>query len=283
MRTFGLTAFFVLGALLSNTFITTAQAQCTENDFGVISTIPASGAAGVPLNTFIRVEYPPCYFEVTGQDPLTSLTLTQDGVPVAGEVQLVGDYLFFVAEGNLNGGVRYDLEARDFEGGFSASFRTGTTLDSSPPVLTSALAATSTRSATEDEFRVGVSFSPVRDDGALGSIEYYLYLTRAGELDAPELRARLRNFGGTDEITMALTLSAEEVATPVCVEVRAVDGVGRSARFDPVCFDPKVGPFFNGCSIASSTASMSASLLCALFALLVLTISRSAPGRSRPR
>lgn len=237
-----------------------AFAQCDEDDFAVVESAPASGATDVPLNAFIRVLYPRCYFSLTGQDPLTSLELTVDGTPVPGTMQQGDDQtVFFVPQGLLDNGRRYDVIARDFEGDFAFSFTTGFSVDSSPPEFPEPrLTVTSSRipedsiDLPEGGYRVDVSFDPAVDDGAAASIEYLLYLTRGNEdLEAPQLRSRARNFT-TGLITMAFVITNEEAEQPLCVEVHAIDGVGRMSEDRPSeCFEPIMGSFFEGCSVSA--------------------------------
>lgn len=241
-----------------------AFAQCDEDDFAVVESAPASGATDVPTNAFIRVLYPRCYFSLTGQDPLTSLEVTLDGVPVEGTLQQGDDQtVFFVPQGLLDNARRYDVIARDFEGDFAFSFMTGFSVDTSPPefpepqlTVTSSRIPEDSADLPEGGYRVDVSFDPAVDDGAAASIEYLLYLTRGNEeLDAPQLRARSRNFT-TGLITMAFVITDEEAGQPLCVEVHAIDGVGRMSEERPSrCFEPIMGSFFEGCSISAPGGS----------------------------
>ena len=250
--------------LLLSASAASATAQCDEDDFAVIESAPASGATDVPLNAFIRVLYPRCYFALTGQDPLTSVEVTLDGEPVPGTLQQGdGQTVFFIPAELLDNARRYDVIARDFEGDFEFSFTTGFSVDSSPPEFPEPfLSVTSSRipagspDLPNGGYRVDVSFEPAVDDGAAASIEYLLYLTRGGEdLDAPELRARARNFA-TGLITMAFVISDAEAAQPLCIEVTAIDGVGRmSAERPSQCFEPIMGSFFEGCAVSSEGAA----------------------------
>lgn len=236
-----------------------ALAQCDEDDFAVVESAPASNATDVPTNAFIRVLYPRCYFSLTGQDPLTSLEVTVDGMPVPGTVQQGDDRtVFFIPEGLLDNGRRYDVVAEDFEGNFAFSFTTAFSVDSMPPsfpdprlTVTSSRVPEDSLESPDGGYRVDVSFEPANDDGADASIEYLLYLTRGSEaLEAPELRARARNFT-TGLITMAFVISDEEAVQPLCVEVHAIDGVGRMSVDRPsACFEPIMGSFFEGCAVS---------------------------------
>ncbi|MFK7999461.1 MAG: hypothetical protein AB8H86_07685 [Polyangiales bacterium] len=246
---------FLLSASAAPSF-----AQCDEDDFAVVESAPASGATDVPTNAFIRVVYPRCYFSLTGQDPLTSLEVTLDGAPVEGTLQQGDDQtVFFVPQGLLDNARRYEVIARDFEGDFAFSFTTGFNVDTSPPefpepqlTVTSSRIPEESADLPEGGYRVDVSFDPAVDDGAAASIEYLLYLTRGNEeLDAPQLRARARNFT-TGLITMAFVITDEEAAQPLCVEVHAIDGVGRMSVDRPSqCFEPIMGSFFEGCSVSA--------------------------------
>ncbi len=233
-----------------------AEAQCDEDIFQVEETAPASDARDVPLNAYIQVTYSPCYFSRTGQDPATSIEVRRAGEIVPGTAELGDDQtLFFIFDELLAPNQTYEVVARDFSGGFPFSFSTAFGLDMRPPVFGEISDVVSTRvsegtaDAPEGSYRVDVSFEPAVDDGAAGSIEYLLYLSRGPEdLEAPELVARTRNFS-TNTITMAFVLDAVSAESPICVVVHAVDGVGQAdSDQTPRCFEPIMGSFFEGCA-----------------------------------
>ncbi|MEM6955555.1 MAG: Ig-like domain-containing protein [Myxococcota bacterium] len=250
------------------------RAQCDDDDFAVRASTPASGARDVPINAYLRIDYPRCYFSLTGQDPITSLALEdENGVPVAGRITLGDDQtLFFLPDSPLAPNTSYAFFAGDFEGGFEGAFTTTESEDTEPPRFgeieqtSSARIPDPTDEAPEGGWRVDVSFQPAVDDGAAGSIEYLLYLTRGPtDLEAPELRARSRNFA-TGVITMAFVLTDEEASDPICVVVHAVDGLGRvDDDQEPFCFEPIQGSFFDGCAAGGTSAP----IWVAAFALLL--------------
>lgn len=226
---------------------------------GPLAVTPATGASAVTLDAYVRVEYSEGYFAL-GIDPEEAIDLRFcDGLsvvecetlgePVAGTVQVIGDTLFFLPARNFMAGEEYAGIARGIDLDLGIAFRTGSTVDSAPPVMSDVDAPTTARvdpscEAPEGGYRVDVSFAPATDDGSPGSIEYLLYFTRGAGLEAPELRRRARNFS-TELVTMAFVLSPEEAVSPGCVVVHAVDGVGNvDDDMEPECFEPVQGNFF---------------------------------------
>jgi hypothetical protein len=136
----------------------------------------------------------------------------------------------------------YVGEATGPEGGIPLRFETGVASDVAPPFLGEFVDISTSPADDCDPSltrRVNVTFERALDDGPAGDIEYLLYLSRAKGLEAPELRARKRNFGATTEITMALLLTEDEAASGICVNVVAVDGAGNlDDNGDTLCFDP---------------------------------------------
>jgi hypothetical protein len=65
-------------------------------------------------------------------------------------------------------------------------------------------------------------------------------VSRSARGAAPSLRARARpDDDGDDSITLTLFLEPDEAAGPICVALRAIDGVGRRSEDSPEsCFDP---------------------------------------------
>lgn len=233
---------------------------------GPIEVTPATGASAVTLDAYVRVEFSDGYFGL-GIDPAEALDLRFcDGLsvvecetlgePVAGDIQVVGDTLFFLPARDFMPSAQYAGIARGIDLDLGIAFRTGAVLDSGPPIMSEVESPTTARvdpscEAPEGGYRVDVSFPPATDDGSPGSIEYLLYFTRGAGLEAPELRRRARNFS-TELVTMAFVLSPEEAVSPGCVVVHAVDGVGNvDDDMEPKCFEPVQGNFFEPlCSAA---------------------------------
>jgi len=251
------------------------------DEVGALEVTPASGANGVLLDAYVQVLYTPGYLAAV--DPSRTIEVTtEDGDPVAGEAQVVGDRLFFVPDALLDPDTTYRGLAfgfdYDFEFEFATTRRDGA-VDSGPPTLGSRISdITSSRVSTTCEapsggYRVDVSFPPADDDGSPGSIEYLLYLTRGPTLDAPELRARARNFATSDmgRIPMAFVLTPEEAVSPVCVVVHAVDGAGNvDDDMEPRCFEPVQGNFFEAlCSAAPGRESSPPFVAVALLGLVL--------------
>ena len=82
------------------------------------------------------------------------------------------------------------------------------------------------------------------DDGDEESVEILLFLSRAEGARGPVLRARAWN-PAEGEPVLTFLLDAAEAEQPVCVALRAVDGVGRASEGESeVCFDPVQGSRF---------------------------------------
>ncbi len=235
---------------------------------GPLRLTPSSGAAGVTLDAFIKVEYSQGYFgdPSIGADPASSISVTSSdtGAAVPGQVQVIGDDLIFTPNRLLDADARYEGVAHGIDFDLPFNFRTGSAIDMAPPTMGTILKAGSSQvshscEAPDGGYRIDVSFRPATDDGPLGSIEYLLYLSRGKNVGAPKLMARLRNFTADPSatITMAFILTTSDASEPVCMVVRAVDGVGKTDTGDQhICFDPIQGNFFAPmCTITAAGAS----------------------------
>jgi hypothetical protein len=298
----------LIGCSLGILLVTAPGTASAQDDAGVceepagrgpLFVTPTAGGRGVTLDAQIRVRYSPGYFvdPVIGADPATSISLVEcpddafdcpDGFAVAGTAQAIGDVLVFTPETRLLPRTWYQGVAN---GDFNLQFRfeTGTTLDLAPPEMGRIVDVRSQRvepscEAPDGGYRIDVVFDPATDDGARGDIEYLLYLTRGPEVEAPELRDRLRNFATPPRITMAFVLEAREAVSPICVTVYAVDGVGNiDDDTEPHCFDPIQGNFFEPlCSCTSVPRDPPASALALLLPVALLAARRWARAR-RPR
>ncbi|MEM9069063.1 MAG: hypothetical protein AAGE52_11185 [Myxococcota bacterium] len=263
-------AFALLSAPVSAFAQDAGPMDCRDEVIrGPLEVTPATGAARVTLDAIVKVAYSPDYFSIPGIDASTSFELRRCGDMIAfecetsgelvgGEIQVVGDTLFFLPARALAPNELYAGVARGVDLDLGINFRTTTFVDTGPPVLGRVDSPTTSRvdpscEAPEGGLRVDVSFPPAQDDGSPGSIEYLLYLSRGAGIDAPELRARARNFS-TELVTMAFVLSDAEAVSPACIVVHAVDGVGNVDRdMEPECFEPVQGNFFEPvCSTGGS-------------------------------
>lgn len=230
-----------------------------------IEVTPAVGAPNVTLGAPIKVRYPEGYFEdpVIGADPATSIIVflgDDTGPMVTGFARAVGDTLVFTPDASFEPGARYSGTAFGLDADFDFSFRTGSNFDIRPPSLGSILSMAATQNGEEScdtpagSYRVDVSFEAATDDGPPGDIEYQLYLSRGPEVEEPQLRARVRNQSAGEQI-MAFIATGEEVASPICVSVLAIDGVGNVTESpNPYCDDPIQGSFFEPlCSAAPAS------------------------------
>ncbi len=246
-------------------------AQCEEPALGPVDALPAVGAPGVTTDAWVRVRYTSGYFEPGGPggDPASLFGLFRCGVcgdtcdsgdPVAGHVEVYGDDLFFVPAAPLDPRAQYGGEAAGLETSLSLRFCTGAGPDRSPPSFGQDLRVSSEEVGPGCElpdggFRVGVFAGAATDDGPGGSLEYFLFLTRADGLTAPLLVDRVRNFSA-GEITLRLFLDGSQAASPVCVRLGVVDGVGNVTMSDAEeCFDPVMEVAFQGCSVSRGRRS----------------------------
>ncbi len=154
-----------------------------------------------------------------------------------------------------------------------ASFETADDVDREPPTLSASAGDLDLRvepppepcGAPAGTLRVRLSVPTPEDDGDPSSVEVLAYLSRSdarseARSDAqsaeqpPSLRARARP-DDTDEdaLTLTLFLDPEEARGRICVALRAVDGVGRSAEKSPeACFNPAAAErslFVSSCSV----------------------------------
>jgi hypothetical protein len=241
-----------------------AQSACPSPPTpGPIETTPASGAGGVTLDARVRVLFTPGYFADGGPSNGTeTITLTDgDGFEVDGAVRRVGDAaLFFVPDAPLDPSTQYDVVATGSSSQLMASFVTGATFDDAPPSIgpITRIAVDPVEpscTAPTGGYRIGVSFDPATDDGALGSLEYGLYVTRGPGVSAPMRVARQRHFAAS-ELTTAFVLGEDGADSIICVSLRVEDGVGRSSEGGGVCFDPITGAFFAPlCTTATAGSS----------------------------
>lgn len=262
---------------------TAARAQCPEPTLGPQDVLPAVGAPGVTTDAWLRARYSPGYFgpDGPGEDPASLVTLLrcgacgsscEDGEPVSGSVEVFGDDLFFSPSAPLEARTQYGGVVRGVEATLSISFCTGTSVDTAAPVFGRDIRVSSEEvgpgcDLPEGGFRVGVFADAAMDDGPGGSLEYLLFLTRADGLSAPVLVDRVRHFS-TEEITMRLFLDGAQAASPVCVRLGVVDGVGNVTMSEvEECFDPIAQIAFQGCAVDAPGRSGRAPLTTLVVAL----------------
>lgn len=224
-----------------------------------IEITPTVGANGVTIDAPIAVLYSPGYFgpDGPGEPPETLMRVVRcpsgtpcgipcaadEGVDVPGTVQVVGDRLYFLADGGLDPATTYVGRATGVDRALDFRFCTGALPDMEPPRLGGFLDAEPAETTAacvlpEGGRLIGLRWQQATDDGPPGSIEYLLYLTRANGVEEPILRDRLRNYA-SPEVTLNLRLDATESSEPVCVRMYAIDGVGNVSEGSPEqCFDP---------------------------------------------
>jgi hypothetical protein len=262
----------LLGVLCAAEAPTAAQ-HSTCGDFPLgdgasLQVIPQDGAAGVARNALVRVTYrDPAELDAIeraladgGASCPQVVCLFEDArdggerVPVQGESVRVGPRtVVFESAGTLSSSTRhFAFVARP---GFERvtrsefAFETDDDVDREPPSLRQGELEIDVDppppecGAAPGSRRVKLSAGGLSDDGDGESIELLVYLSRGAGVAAPELRARRLNTGG--EVPVTLILSPQEAAEPLCLALRAVDGVGRASEQESsVCFDPRDGSHF---------------------------------------
>ena len=253
-----------------------AQDEQCENlglDQGPQELSPAAGARDVALGAPIGVRYSRRPDEM---DTIEVQRCEDEGceatVPVAGEVQRIGEQMFFVPSDPWLEGARYTGIVGGRDGDLSIDFTTGSTFDQFAPSFgeiedVSVRPSNDPCSSDTEGYRVEVQFARAFDDGSQSEIEYLLFLTRGDNVEAPRLVARTRNFAASS-ITMAFFLAREDSGGPICIAAVARDGVGRvDDDGQIVCLEPATGSFFEPACSLVERAPVS-SLLFAFFLLL---------------
>lgn len=244
---------------------------------GPLEIFPAFGSRDVRLDAPVRVRYSEGFFEDSsiGLRPEDAVFLdrlsgaptrcpnldAEIGEPVPADVVLVGDEVVLAPQVVLEPNTTYRAHASGELSDFDACFVTGNDVDVEaprlPPISSFAAAEIGPScDAPDGGYRIDITIPSATDDGPKGDVEYLLYLTRGPTIEAPILKERARGVT-EDQIVMAFALPLEDVAGPICVAVRAVDGVGRMDEDERVrCEDPIQGNFFEPlCSAAMGRAA----------------------------
>ncbi len=267
---------------------------------GPVEITPAFGSSLVPLNAGVRVRYSEGYFEATGipVEEVFRLLRCDEGLadcltrgqPVPGRISLVLETVLFEPTSLLTPATQYLAVAEGITDDFEAPFQTVALgadeggIDADPPDLapiTSFEASEISPSceAPNGGFRIDVTLPAAAGELAVSDVEYLLYLTRGPGVEEPELRARVR--GVPNEIVMAFVLQPDEVVSPICVEVQAVDIAGNLGAPTPVqCRDPIEGNFFEPLCSAGEARGVPTWMVGVVAALLGL--GRRRKRRARP-
>ena len=243
-----------------------AQEDCgVDVRRGPLEVTPLNGPFPVTLGAPVKVRYSPGYFDdpSIGAVPEDSISLwvRDTGAPVAGTVQVIGDTLVFLPDLPFEPRTEYEGNAFGIDADLEIHFTAGVAFDTGPPDLGNVLSMTAASvgescDAPGGGYRIDVSFAPAIDDGPPGDIEYLLYVSRGPEVEAPELRARVRNLTPS-EVIMAFVIDPSEAVSPICVTVHAIDGVGNIDDDGvPYCDDPIKGNFFAPLCSATSSATV---------------------------
>ncbi len=243
---------------------------------GPIEVTPASGAGGVTRDARVALRYTPDFFAGFVGDPSSLISVWNDDSlePVVGRSLLAGDTLFFLPDRLLDANTTYVGRASGGIADLEFDFRTGTSLDLSPPEV-GAIESISSQAVDpgcglpDGGFRVDVAMQRALEDGPAGSLEYLLYQTRGPGLTAPVLRTRRRGVITSDLFTMAFVLPRSDAVEPICVVVQVIDGVGnRDDSMQARCFDPVEGNFFEpACAVSTPGLPSSRSAPWVVFAL----------------
>ncbi len=214
---------------------------------------PSAGGERAALNTLIQVDIDASLnpqFLLSRVDPMID-------VPIAASWQRIGESDRFVIRplDLLEEDTQYSTVVSADEGIYERfTFTTAGFVDETPPVFAfgpDQVVAYSSTPCGDDgtSHRVALTLQDATDDGHAGAIEYLVYLTRAAGLDGPVLLSRQYLAEATD---LSFTLTPEQLSTPVCIVVDAVDGVGLHAdpaKIEEFCFDPLQGNFFEPCAV----------------------------------
>lgn len=264
-------------SLLATSVAAQSESQCPKTslaDGDVIASPPGNTNPTVARNTLIRIDTAVLnptlgLFRVVTSTDANGNEIEED-FPVPATWQRIGETNRFVMRpvDLLDAQTKHRITVRS-DITKELTFMTSDVIDREPPTFRfgqdRVTAFSSVECGDEGARRVTITFDRARDDGDPGSIEYLLYLTRAADLEGPRLLARQYLASGAEDMTF--TLVAEELATPVCVVVDAVDGVGRHAEgIDEFCFDPLQGSFFEPCSVGARLEAQHAEILGLLLA-----------------
>lgn len=247
--------------------------ECPDDTPRILSVFPAAGGRDVTLDAPLRLVYTDGYFGPTGPGgnpadlftilrcPDTGLecdlnTDCEDGEPVSGRVQVLGDDIVFLPDGGWEPNTVYAGAGQDQLTDLSFDFCTSEVAEDTTAPSFGAIAEVTSDSieprcdAPDGGFRIGVFFDPANDDPSpVASVEYLVYQTRGPGVDGPVVRARQRNFPTGGQIAMGFVLGPDEATSTICVRVAAVDGLG-NVTFDDgeeaQCIDPVQGNFFYG-------------------------------------
>lgn len=281
----------VIAIAMCSAWSVSASAQLTigcDRDVppsGPSATFPASGASGVTLDAPLRVTYSDGFLQQANIQELLEIFACLDNscterVAVEGELSAVQNELFFLPAPSWNPFTQYRGTALGTDRSLQFGFTTSSSVDVSPPAFSGGLSVNTEPTqdpcfkegdpgAPPQGYRVEVSFAPATDDGALGDIEYQLFLTRGPDVGGAQLVAQSRNFGATERLSLAFFLDEETAKQTHCVDVIVLDGVGNvtDARSHE-CFNATLGRDFVGCTVGRLDSTKGAALWLLLIAAL---------------
>lgn len=298
----GLVAVFVCAAPVTRAQIAPGCPSPPSDDR--IITSPPNGAFGVALDSpvVVRVHGDPApelhlWQLVAAADagvPDSGLPELPRSLPVSATWQRLGESDVFVVRPTelFQPETEYEIEVYNNATGLQTfrTFTTGTSIDRQPPEFTfgpdvvddlasSKIAAVC--GEPEGSYNVSFSLAEATDDGDEGGIEFLAYLTRAAGLNGPVLLTRQYQSEGR---SLAFTLTAEQVSTPVCVVVDAVDAVGNHAPEEDIqelCFDPLQGSFFEPCAVSARDLTVHGGVIAWMLAALLALRVRAVRLRTR--
>jgi MYXO-CTERM domain-containing protein len=230
--------------------------DCERLDPGICEITPTPpprlgecAVEAVPRNAPIKVRLTPGFLDQPGIGAVAIRvfdTVAEEDVP--GELQAAGDdVVFFVPHEPWRAGAQHDVWVQAQFSELDLCFVTSFAFDTEPSVMGRILRVTPRPDTALDELeegalRIDVEFEAATDDGPLGSIEYYLYMTRGYDVATPVLMWRARH--QTITMVAGVALSARQKVEPACFVVVAKDGVGHTDASEPACFEPVQGNYF---------------------------------------
>jgi len=229
--TISTSATSVAGTPLSGNYVWTFRTVPAPTAPTVISTVPADGAAGVPINQVLTATFS----EAMNSATISSTTFTLSapgGVAVTGKVTYVaaGSVATFAPAANLASSTVYtatittgamDLEGNALASNYVWTFTTGTTLDTTAPELVSTVPANAAKNVPLNQ-AVSATFTEAMNPLSLTTATFTLTGPGGKTVDGTVSYDAI-DFIATFTPTAPLTASSSYIAT---VTTGATDQVG---------------------------------------------------------
>lgn len=230
--------------------------DCARADPGICEIMPTPpprldecAVEAVPRNAPIKVRLTDGFLDELGLEGVgVWVHHAETGEPVPGDLTDVGhDTVYFTPESPWEAGAQYDAVLQAGLDEMGLCFVASHDFDTEPPRLGPILSITPRSDGSADDLeegalRIDLEFEAATDDGPLGSLEYFVYLTRGEGLSGALLLWRGRH--QADVMVAGLVLPRAYTVAPVCIAILAVDGVGHTDTVGPACFEPLQGNYF---------------------------------------